>query len=341
MPANPEVVVVIPNYNGQERLRQCLTSVFRQTYTHFTVVVVDNASSDASCVIVAKEFPQIRLIRNQNNAGWGEACNIGMRAVASRYALVLNNDAYLDDRCLAVMVQALEAHPECSACACRILLWDQPELAEVCGLAIYPDGSSCARGRLEPAAQYNKTEEVFAASGCCALYRRSLFETVGYFDPDFFMYCDDTDIGWRSQLIGLKCIYTPDALVYHSHSQAAGSYSELKAFHVERNRIWVAMKHFSLPHLLLGFFYALARYADQLYLALCRKKGALAQFRKKSSLGAGFLLLLKAHIAAFSKVPTIWQKRRAIQKLRKITNRDIDGLFERFGVTTRQMAGYE
>ncbi len=338
---NARVLVVIPNYNGADSIRKCLTSLREQTYPHLRTVVVDNASSDNSPEIIRKEFPEMHLICNKVNTGWGEACNTGMQAEASDYVLVLNNDAYLAPECVEQMTAALESHPDYMACACRILLWEEPDKTEVAGLSIYRDGSSCGRGRLAPADRYGKREEVFAASGCCALYRRDVFETLGGFDSDFFMYCDDSDMGWRIQLAGGKCIYEPEAIAYHGHSRAAGSYSPLKAYHVERNRLLITFKHFPVWLLLQAFFFSVYRYAFQVYLARRNKAGALARFRQKHTWLSGLNILMRAHWDAFALLPRMWSKRREFFRRFPGARRRYRELFLRFGINTRKMAGYE
>ena len=101
-------------------------------------------------------------------------------------------------------------------------------------------------------------EEVFFPSGCAALYRREMLDEVGLFDEDFFAYGDDTDLGLKGRLAGWKCLYVPKAIVYHRYSQSSGAYSALKAFYVERNRVWIAVKYFPLSLLLESPFYTFA-----------------------------------------------------------------------------------
>jgi len=237
--------------------------------------------------------------------------------------------------------KVLEVDPRYGSCASRILLSDQRDRIEACGLSIYRDGLSCGRGRLSPADQYTQSEEVFCASGCCSLLRREMLREIGEFDEDFFMYGDDTDMGWRQQLAGWKCIYTPHAVAYHAHSRAAGSYSNLKAFHVERNRVYICLKHFPLGGLLLSCVFADLRMAHQLYYAVFRKKGALAEYRKQHNLLSGFWILIRAYWSAFLKLHVMWRKRREIKKLKKISNQEISALFKRYGISTQEMAGYE
>ena len=100
MNSGKKTLVVIPNYNGGARITACLQSVLAQTYQPLEIVVVDNASTDASDRLVQAQFPQIRFVQMGYNSGWGVACNAGMRAAESDYIVLLNNDAYMEKNCI-------------------------------------------------------------------------------------------------------------------------------------------------------------------------------------------------------------------------------------------------
>lgn len=336
-----KVLVVVPNYNARECVERCIASVIEQTYSPIEIVVVDNSSTDGSDKLIAENFPKVRMIQSGYNAGWGIACNVGMHSSESQYIALINNDAYLDKNCIAEMVKAIEGKPEYGSCASRILLWDDPQTTEVAGLVIYRDGSSVGRGRLGPADRYMQSEEVFCANDCCCLYKREMIREIGDYDPDFFIYCDETDMGWRHQVAGWKCVYSPQAVAYHAHSRSAGSYSEFKAFHVERNRIFICIKYFPPLTLLLSFAYSIYRYLYMVFLSGKKKKGALAQYRKSHSLWAGLAVLIKAHWAALLKLPVMWKRRGEIARSRKISPRELNQLFIQYGISTKQMASYE
>jgi GT2 family glycosyltransferase len=334
------VAVIIVNYNGGDKILKCLQSLERQTYPNFKAVVVDNRSRDGSLEAVRTRFPQVRVIENDANAGWGIACNVGIEATAGEYVALLNNDAYLDEHCLEEMVRSIRLLKDYGSCASKILLWDDPDKIEVAGLVIYRDGLSVGRGRLQPADRYNDSGEVFCANDCCCLYRREMLNDIGLYDPDFFIYADETDMGWRHQLAGWKCIYTPRAIAYHAHSSAAGIYSDFKAYHVERNRIYLCLKYFPIRMLIASFFFAAYRYGCQVWAAR-KGRGSLAKYREHSSLGRGLRLLFKIHLDAFRMAPVMLRRRRDYRPIRRLSNGDIEALFRRYGITAREVAHYE
>ncbi len=336
-----KVLAVIPNYNGGDLVLRCIESVLKQTYANVETVIVDNASTDGSLDKIRKKFPDLKIIETGYNAGWGIACNIGMKSAPSDFVALINNDALLEPKCVEEMVKALELNPRYGSCATRILLLKQKNRIEACGLSIYWDGSSCGRGRLRSAKTFMKTEEVFCANDCCCLYRREMIEDIGDYDPDFFIYCDETDMGWKHQLAGWKCVYAPNAVVYHAHSRTAGSYSSFKAYHVERNRIYLCMKYFPLPLLLASPFFTFWRYSFQVYLWLFHKKGALSHYKQQNSFREGVWTLVRAYWDALMKLPVMWKRRHWMKKKMRISRDEFYDLFRRYGLTTKGIAIYE
>jgi GT2 family glycosyltransferase len=251
--------------------------------------------------------------------------------------MILNNDARLDPQCIEELRKSIEKDKRYGACASKILLDGKGNLLDAAGISICRDGLSIGRGRLERADRYQVEEEVFFASGCASLFRRKMLDDIGLFDEDFFAYADDTDMGWRAQLAGWRCIYNPKAIVYHSHSASSSAYSHLKAFLVERNRIWVAMRYFPLPLLIIGQFHTLSRYFYQAYGALFGK-GAAGRFTKEFSKLQLIKILLKVHLSVLRSLPVVFQKRSWMMGKKKISNKEIYELFKKFGISGKDIA---
>jgi GT2 family glycosyltransferase len=334
------VLAVVVNYDGGEAVLRCLQSLADQSYPLLEIAVVDNASRDGSADRIAERFPRARLIRNRENLGWGVACNIGMNSAKSEFVALINNDAWLDRDCVAEMVRAVRQRKEYGSCASRILTAEGNRL-EVCGLHIVADGSSCGRGRLEPVDRSLGEEEVFCANDCCCLYKRTMLEDIGPYDPDFFIYCDETDMGFRHQLAGWKCVYAPKAVAFHAHSLAAGSYSPFKAFYVERNRILLLWKYFPAFGVAKGFALSAYRYLLQVFLARKNRQGALARYLEGYSLWDGLGVLMRAHLSALKLLPRMLIRRWGMREIRRLDSRGFQDLFRRFGISVRAMAAYE
>jgi GT2 family glycosyltransferase len=333
----PLISVVVLNWNGGRIVEECLISLQVQTYRPLEIIVVDNASTDGSVDLVEKRFPDIKLIVNERNLGFGGGNNVGIRACHGRYIMILNNDTRLDPKCIEELKRSIEKDEKYGACASKILLEYEDNLIDAAGIVVCPDGLSIGRGRLEKGDRYDEEKEVFFASGCAGLYRREMLEGIGLYDEDFFAYADDTDMGWRAQLAGWRCIYNPKAIVHHFHSASSSAYSPLKAFLVERNRIWVAIKNFPFPLLVFGQFYTFWRYMFQAYGAFAGK-GAAGRFTSDFSKIELVKILIKVYLSLWKTLPSVLKKRRIVQKKKRISNREVYRLIRRFRIFAKTIA---
>jgi GT2 family glycosyltransferase len=331
------ISVVLLNWNGANVLEKCLDSLRNQTYRPLEIIVVDNASTDGSVELVRRGFPDVKLIVNERNLGFGGGNNVGIRASQGRYVMMLNNDTRLDPKCIEELKRSIEKDERYGACASKILLEYEDNLIDAAGISVCPDGLSIGRGRLEEGDRYDEEAEVFFASDCACLYRRKMLEDIGLYDEDFFAYADETDMGWRAQLAGWKCIYNPEAIVYHFHSASSGTYSPFKAFLVERNRIWVAVKNFPILLLIFGQFYTFWRYILQAYGAFTGK-GAAGRFTSDFSKIELVKILIKVYLSIWKSLPLMIRKRRAIQKKKRISNREVYKLIKQFGISAKEIA---
>jgi GT2 family glycosyltransferase len=333
----PLISVVVLNWNGIQTIEKCLNSLYEQTYKPLEILVVDNGSTDGSPDLIRENFPEVKLIINEKNLGFGGGNNIGIRASNGKYIMMLNNDTRLDPKCIEELKKSIEKDNRYGACASKILLEYEDNLIDAAGIVVCPDGLSIGRGRLENGDKYNEETEVFFASDCACLYRREMLNDIGLYDEEFFAYADETDMGWRAQLAGWKCIYNPKAIVFHFHSASSGSYSSFKAFLVERNRIWVAVKNFPISLIIYGQFYTIWRYVLQAYGAITGK-GAAGRFTKNSSKVELIKILVKVYLSLWKQLPIMLSKRKIIQKKKRISNHEIYKLIKRFGISAKEIA---
>ncbi len=333
----PLVSVIIPSWNRRDLLAACLRALFAQTWEPFEAIVVDNGSTDGSADLVAEEWGgRVRLIRNARNEGYARAVNQGIRAARGAFIATLNNDAVPDPGWLAALMEAAGRDPRAGMVACKIVRFEDPRILDGTGLLIYPDGSSRARGRLEEdRGQYDALPEALLPSGCAALYRRAMLDEVGLHDESFFAYCEDTDLGLRARLAGWTCAFAPKATVRHHYSASSGHYSEMKAYFVERNRLWVAAKNFPAQRLLASPFFTLARYALQAWGALSGT-GAAGRFARETSRGKLIRTLLRAQIDGLRGLPRALRARREVRV--RVPRAEIDRWFREFGIGARELA---
>jgi GT2 family glycosyltransferase len=335
----PLVSVIIVNWNGRRLLEECLNSVLAQSFRGFEIVLVDNGSEDGSAEYVRERYPSVKLVRLDANRGFAGGNNAGIRVASGRYLALLNNDTKTDAGWLAGLLKVAEAGPRTVGMwASKILSYDHPGVFDNAGLLLYPDGLGRGRGRLEEdRGQYDRTEEALFPSGCAGLYRREMLDEIGLFDEEFFAYADDVDLGLRARLAGWGCTYVPSAKVYHKYSSSSSAYSPLKAFLVERNRIWVLLKYYPLEMVLISPFTTGVRLLVHFYGAL-RGKGASGRFSEKHSLFHAVGILLKAWGSALAAFPNLIRQRRAFAGLKRIRRAELYRLFCAFRISTREIA---
>jgi GT2 family glycosyltransferase len=333
------VSVIVVNWNGREHLELCLGSLLQQTQPGVEVVLVDNASSDGSVAFVRERFPgTVRVVEQQANLGYAGGLNAGIRAARGRYLVALNSDTEVAADGMARLVAAADRWPNAGMFAPKILFFDDRRVLDNVGHLLYADGLSRGRGRLETdCGQYDQEEEIVLPSGCAVLLRRAMLADVGLFDEDLFAYCDDTDLGLRARLAGWRCRSVPAAVVFHKYSAASAAYSPLKAFLVERNRAWVAVKCLPTPLLLASPVFTALRLAAQAWGAVSRR-GAAGRFASTHSPWQLLAVLLRAYVAAVRGLPSAWQKRRAVQRRRRVSAWEAIGWLRRYGMGVREVA---
>jgi len=202
---------------------------------------------------------------------------------------------------------------------------------------MYPDGLNHGRGSGEPdRGQFERREEVLFPDAAAALYHREMLDTIGLFDEHFFAYGDAADLGLRGRLTGWNCVYVPTAIVYHVHSATAGEFSPLKAFLIERNRIWVMVKTFPLSRLLVSPFFTALRLAFHAYGSLFMV-GSSGQYAAECSRGQLVLMMLKAYWSGLKSFPEMWRSRRKIRQFARLTDRDFAELIRRHRISLRAL----
>ena len=246
----PTVSVVIVNWNGLRFLPACLDALARQTYTDFEIVMVDNASVDGSVDLVRRSYPAVRLIENRENVGFAIANNQALADCAGRYIALLNNDTAADRGWLGALVGALDAHPDAAGASGTVVALEDPSRVIFTTPKIDPR-SARAIWVKEPA----PLTPVDYLSGNSMLVRRSAVDHLGFLDPGYVAYFEETDWCARAIRAGYTLLYVPEAVCAHKEMGSAST--EFHAFQMERNRIRFALKNFD-PDALPGFLFSYA-----------------------------------------------------------------------------------
>ena len=335
----PLVSAVIVNRDGGPLLGEALDSLFAQTWTSLEVVLVDNASCDGSADAAAARFgDRLRVIRNARNEGFARGNNQAMEIAGGEWVFLLNNDAVLEPTAVAEAMRFVADKPDAGMVACRVLVYDKPHVFDSAGLLLYPDGVCRPRGWEEKdLGQYDQPDEVLAPSGSACAFRRSMLDAVGRFDESYFAYLEDLDLGMRGQLAGWKCFYVPTSVARHAKSMNSGNHSKFKAYHVERNRIYNAVKLLPAFILLMSPLFTLNRYLLQFYAARTHR-GLPSRFMKDYSWLGLAGVLARAYAVALVNLPEMVRRRRAIARTRRITVDEWYRLISRFKLDAIELA---
>ncbi len=309
----PLFSVIIPNWNGAKFLPTCLDALARQTYPHLEIIIADNASSDGSQELIQSRYPAVQLLQLPENRGFTGACNAGMRAAQGVFVALLNNDTEVDEGWAAAVVDAFERHPEAGIIASKMLLFDQRDRIHTAGDYFTVDGRAGNRGVWQQdSGQFDREEYVFSACGGSSVYRRVLLDQVGLLDDDFFFSLEDIDLAWRAQLAGWRCLYTPQAIVYHHLSATGGGVTA--SYYDGRNLIMTLVKNYPAA---LWRKHGIQVLRAQLRLAA----EALRAWR-----GAAARARLRGMVSGLLSIPGAWRKRRSIQASRTVSMEYLESL---------------
>ncbi|MEO7141870.1 MAG: glycosyltransferase family 2 protein, partial [Bryobacteraceae bacterium] len=274
------------------------------------------------------------IIENRANVGFGAAVNQACRATTAPFLATLNDDAAAHPQWLESLLAAIDRRPEIGMCASRVLL--APDVLDSAGMLLCRDGSSKQRGHREPPSAFDHPAEVLCPSGSAALYRRAMLDEIGLFDESFFLYCEDTDLGLRARWAAWECRYVPNAIVDHLYSHSAGNASPLKAYYVERNRLFLVIRNFPAGMVFQSVFFAAARYFWHLS-GLQKGKGKAAEFHaERQSLFALPMVVLRAHLATLRALPRLLRERRRIR--RRLVPRQFQHMLASYSISPRKVA---
>ena len=259
-----DLSIVIVNYNSKNYLDRCLSSIYDKTKDlEFEIIVVDNASNDNSRQLLKEKYPQVKLITNSKNLGFGKANNQGIDVVQGKYVLLLNNDTELINNALKIMFDFIEQHPEAGLVTCK-LFEGNGQVQKNCRsfpltpfdtmfsraslmTKLFPNNSISQRVTLSDW-NYDSRRQVDWVSGACMLIRREVLDRVGVFDDNYFMYWEDTDLCKRIRDAGWQIWFLPEPQIMHFTGKGGGKRSlKLRLFMMfamHRSAYYYFLKHY-------------------------------------------------------------------------------------------------
>jgi GT2 family glycosyltransferase len=272
MSENPLVSVIVLNYNAGELLLNCIESIKKSAYKNLEIIVVDNISTDKSQKACKEKYPDIKLIQNDENFGYCEGNNIGIREAKGDYIVILNPDTIVESNWIEELISAYNKFGEGLYQPKHLSLSEKTVLMSAGNmLNIFGFGYAREKGKKDNN-QFNEIEEINYAAGTCLFTSSSILKKIGFFDPFIFLYHDDLDLGWRASQLGIKSYYVPTSIIYHAESYALRWNAE-KFYWLERNRKYCLLTHYSkqtyskiFPTLLLVDFFVWMFYLSKGFL---------------------------------------------------------------------------
>lgn len=298
------VTVVIVNYNGGEVVLRCLAALQRQQFREFQTIVVDNHSTDSSVEAIECQFPSVHIQRLDTNLGFAGGVNYALkRHVKSPLVALLNPDAFPATDWLANLVLVAAQFPEFAAFGSRMFSDESMQHLDGVGDIYHVSGLPWRQGHgRADSNRYDHRSEIFAPCAAAALYRTEPLRLIGCFDEDLFLYTEDVDVGFRLRLAGYRCLYVPEARVWHVGSVFVGKHSDFQIYHGHRNLVWVFLKNMPAALLMLLIPVHLALTVVSLLVFSARGQ-ARTIFRAKWDAMLG--------------IPYFWGKRKFVQRHRK------------------------
>ena len=315
----PLVSVVIPHWNGVEVLSECLESLSETKYPNMEIIVVDNASTDGSPDWVSLNFPQVKLIENDQNYGYAGGCNRGAKTAEGEYLVFLNNDTIQDHHWLAGLVDFMNLNSNVAAVQPKILdFFERTKFDYAGGAGGWVDilGFPFARGRVfleqeRDNGQYDKMRPIFWASGTAIMVRKSDFETAGGFDEIFFAHQEEIDLCWKFHLRGKEIWAIPNSTIYHKNAITLPMFTRMKQYLNHRNSYLMVLSNYSLP---ITLYLAPIRFALELVAALY----AIVRLDLNHLLG-----IIQAQLWILFHPHVIIHRRKKVKQVRKIKDKKI------------------
>lgn len=258
------VAAIVLSYQGKALVLQTLESLFALDYPNFRVIVVDNGSSDGTSEAVAAGWPQVTLLRVEQNRGISVGLNLGIAhalEAGDDYLLLLNNDIEVRADMLRELVAVAESDPAIGAVGPKAYYYsDRNRLWSAGGRLHFRQSITDERGNLElDSGQYERTEEVDYVNGCAMLVPRRAQLDVGFWDSTFLVSVEDADWCMRAKQKGWKCYYAHRAVLWHMVSPTTGGYKPGRTFQTGRSTMLFVRKHAGfLQWLSFAFFFLLA-----------------------------------------------------------------------------------
>lgn len=277
-----KIAVVILHYRNLADTLECLDSLERQDHADYEIILVDNGSGDSEVEVAVKKYGRLHFIQNGENLGFAEGSNVGIRSALERGAegiLLLNNDTVASPSLLSAFVKAAHSHPDAGVFGAKIFFYDDPTVIWHAGGDVHPRSMRCYHLGCPDSDLEKKWEDVRDigyACGCALFIKREVIDKVGLMAREFFLLWEEIDWCWRIRKAGYRCLYVPEAMLWHkiSRSFEGGNRGPLWHYYYFRNRLLFLKRNIPLAKRVRFYLSYFPRELWQILLALFNPKSS-------------------------------------------------------------------
>ena len=308
---NQKIDIGIVNYNGGDCLIKCIESIYLMSDVIVKLYVLDNMSSDDSIDVAEKKFPDCTFIRSKKNLGYAGGCNSLLKHFTADIVAVCNMDLEFPSDWAREIVNCFNNVPDASSISSLVIQKDTNEIYASDIHFFWDLHPICVCEKIDT----EKEQQVFGAYGAVMAFRKEVFEKIGYFDDDYFLFFEETEFFLRMNINKLKVYLCPTARVFHHRSISTVRYSTGKIYYSERNRIWTAFKYLPLWYFPLLFPLSILRLYVMSKNGVPQEDGQGKKVRPLEIV----LTLFKAWLCSLLELNREWKKRRQIWKKTDVT----------------------
>lgn len=303
--------VVIPNWNGKHLLKTCLNSLKKQTAKNIEIIVVDNGSKDSSVDYIQRFFSWVKIIPLDKNYGFAKAVNTGIKHSLGKYVVLINNDTEVDKNCLQYLIESADKNKEVGFIAAKMLNFYDRNKIDSAGdwIDVVGHANNIGYGEKD-GLKFNNSGPVFLVTGGGGLFKKEVFDKVGYLDEDYFAYFEDVDLCLRAQLVGFKGWFEPKAKIYHIHKATSRKNPGFLEYLQFRNMTQTIIKDFPWALLRKDFNWLRALLVNLNTIRFLASQGYTLQALQAE----GWILL---------HLPQLLKKRWQIQRTKKVPDQYI------------------
>ena len=314
----PKISIIVINYNGYFWLQNCLNSIYRSSYTSYEIIVVDNGSTDNSAKKIKQSFPQVTLLLLNRNFGPAYARNVALKKTKGQYIAFFDNDTRIDRQCLQKAVRTFTDDPKLGIIQCKLALMNNPKFLDSTGEYLGQNGFLVHRTEMgdRDCDSRGVNEIIFSAKSAGMIVRRDVIRQAGGFDNDYFIYLEETDLAWRVWLQGFTVKYFAACIVLHQAGTSSlilspDTHNYHAKFHGTKNYLLTLLKNLQAINLIKIVPVHLTLWIGLAYFALFRRQWQT------------FYWIHKAVFWNIRHIGQTWEKRRIIQKQRRICDSDL------------------